>query len=151
MLRAIPLVGAFVLCALVNNHVVRADEAADSSKLTATVIIPQEVPSFEGLTLQLTLFEFDPLLADAAADKFDEIKVKNFAHTQGTPTKKTFVLGEKVNGGKVRANRKYYLVTDIVDADGKRTHYGDCTHRKGLCSVLTGEFPKKIEVKLRKL
>ena len=128
-----------------------ADEPADSSKLTATLIIPKEVPTFEGLTLQLMLFEYDPFVADAAANKFDEVKVKDFAHTEGTETKKTFVLGEKVNGGKIRANRKYYLVTDIVDAAGKRTHYGDCSHRKGLCSVLTGEFPRVVEVKLRRL
>ena len=150
MLRAW-LMSWMVLVYAVSGTFAVADEPADSSKLTATVIIPKDVPSFEGLTLQLMLFEFDPRLADAAADKFDEIKVIDFAHKEGTETKKTFVLGEKVNGGKVRANRKYYLVTDIVDADGKRTHYGDCSHRKGLCSVLTGEFPKKVEVKLRKL
>ena len=128
-----------------------ADEPADSSKLTATVIIPKDVASFEGLKLRLMLFEYDPFLADAAADKFDEVEVKDFAHAQGTETKKEFVLGEKINGGKVRPRRKYYLVTDIVDADGKRTHYGDCAHRKGLCSVLTDGAPKKVEVKLRKL
>ena len=142
---------SLLLSAALNLASALATEPADSSELTATLIIPQDVPSFAGLTLRVMLFEFDPFLADAPANKFDELEVQDFAHRTGTETKKTFFLGEKVNGGKIRADRRYYLVTEIVDAAGKRTHYGDCTHRKGLCSVLSGDSPKKVEVKLRKL
>ena len=45
-----------------------AADKPGSAKVTGTVIAPKAVKDIAGLTLELRLYEYDPFLADAAAD-----------------------------------------------------------------------------------
>jgi hypothetical protein len=120
------------------------------SKLQVEVVIPPTVASFEGLQLELQLWEYDPLLADVKADLFDEQKVKSFSHTQGKETRMSYTLGEKANGGKTKDRRSYYL-TVFLTQDGKRTHIGEKDGKPGLCNVLTAGNPNKVVIVVRQV
>jgi hypothetical protein len=120
------------------------------SKLQVDLVIPAGVASFEGLQLELQLWEYDPLLADAKAMLFDEQKVKNFLHTKGKETRMSYTLGEKANGGKTNDRRRYYL-TVFLTQDAKRTHIGEKDGKPGLCNVLTDGNPNKVTMVVREV
>jgi hypothetical protein len=112
------------------------------------VLLPAGLASFEKLRLEVTLWEYDPRLADASATRFDEVVVKDYAHTKGKDTRTAFTLGEKVNGGKTNAGKAYYL-TVFVTQRGKRTHIGEKDGKPGLCMVLTDGNPNEVTLTLR--
>ena len=116
-----------------------------STKVEGTFTIPQAVPSFKDHLVEIRLYQFDPRIADKGADLVDKLQLKKFSHAQGKDTKKQFVLGKK---GKLDPRKGYY-VTFFVLKDGKRTHIGECQHKKGLCSVLTRGQPNKIKMTIR--
>jgi hypothetical protein len=130
--------------------VVTTVRAADPvpSKVTGEVLLPAELASFEKLRLELTLWEYDPRLADASATCFDEVVVKDYAHTKGKDARTAFTLGEKVNGGQTNAGKAYYL-TVFVTQEGKRTHVGEKDGKPGLCMVLTEGSPNAVRLTLR--
>src|SRR5262245_34495981 len=84
-------------------------DAADTipSKVQGKVLIPAGLASFEKLRLEIKLWEYDPRQADVKATLFDEVVIKDYAHTKGKETRTTFTLGEKVNGGKTNAGKAY--------------------------------------------
>ena len=71
-----------------------AADKPSSAKVTGTVVAPKAVKDIAGLTLELRLYEYDPLLADAAADLVAKLRVKNLAHKKGKETKTKFTLAE---------------------------------------------------------
>lgn len=82
------------------------DKTDESTKVTATVTLPKELASFTDRTLELRLYEYDPLLADVGADLVEKISKDPFSHSEGKATELTIEIGAK---GKVKPRRRYYL------------------------------------------
>jgi hypothetical protein len=121
-----------------------------TTTVNGTFTIPAEIATFQNQTVEILLFEYDPRIADKAADLIEKIELKDFSHTTGTETKKSFEIGCK---GTLNEMRSYYLTFYILKGND-RTHAGDCEHcKKGefLCKVLTNGQPNKINIKVRKL
>ncbi len=123
-------------------------DKANSTKVTGTVITPKVVKDIAGLMLELRLYEYDPFLADAAADLVGKLRVKNLAHKKGKETKTQFILAED---GSIQPRRSYYLTCFVIDAKGKRYLMGEKDGKRGLCKVLTGGNPNKVNLILRDL
>ena len=138
LLLATALIGASAL----------ANDKPGTAKITGAVIAPKAVKNFSDLTLELRLYEYDPLLADAAADLVDKLQLKNRAHRQGKETKIKFTLAEKNN---IMPRHSYYITCFVIDAKGKRYLMGEKDAKRGLCKVLTGGNPKKVNLVLRDL
>ena len=113
-----------------------------------TVIAPKAVKDITGLTLELRLYEYDPLLADAPADLVAKLRVKNLAHKEGKETKTKFTLAE---GASIQPRRSYYLTCFVLDANGKRYLMGEKDGKRGLCKVLANGNPNKVTLILRDL
>ena len=93
-----------------------------------------------------------------AADKPNSTKVtgtvltpksmKDYAHKAGKETKTKITIGE---AGKITAGMSYYLTCFVIDAKGKRYLMGEKDGKRGLCKVLTGGNPNKVNLILRDL
>jgi hypothetical protein len=142
-MRFLSLVFAF-LCTVTT---IRAADPVPS-KVTGEVLLPAGLASFEKLRLEVTLWEYDPRLADASATRFDEVVVKDYAHTKGKETRTAFTLGENVNDGQTNRGKAYYL-TVFVTQGGKRTHIGEKDAKPGLCEVLTDGRPNEVTLTIR--
>jgi hypothetical protein len=117
-----------------------------STKVQGTLVVPKDLASFAGRLLEIRLYKYDPRLADRAADLVEKVEIKDFAHTEGTETKKTFVIGAK---GEIEPKRAYYVTLFVLDGN-KRTHIGDADHaKKNLCRVLTDGQPNQITMVIR--
>ena len=125
-----------------------AADKLGSAKVTGIVIAPKAVKDIAGLTLELRLYEYDPFLADAAADLVAKLRVRNLAHKKGKESKTKFTLAE---GGSIQPRRSYYLTSFVIDAKGKRYLMGEKDGKRGLCKVLTGGNPNKVNLILRDL
>jgi hypothetical protein len=123
------------------------DGGAEKAALTGTVAIPANLASFDGRTLEVKLWQYDPFLADVSADLFDEWIVKDYSHETGTVTKTKFELGKPT---AVREDRAYYLTVFIID-NGKRTHMGEKDGKRGLCKVLNRGNPSSVEMIVREV
>jgi hypothetical protein len=98
--------------------------------------------------LEVRLYQHDPRIAGKNADLVELVEVKDLAHTQGTETKKTFVLGAKAN---LEPKLGYYVTVFVLEGK-QRTHIGECEHaKKNLCRVLTDGQPNKISLILREV
>lgn len=106
------------------------------------LVIPKTVGSFEGHTLEIKLWEYDPFLADASAKLVDEFSVKDYGHTQAKATETIFSVGSKL---EPRQNRRYYI-TVFVLKDGNRTHIGEIDGKNGLGKVLADGKQSKVKV-----
>lgn len=109
------------------------DEKKDgTTKVTGTVTVPKGVEAFDKRTLELRLYEYDPRIADKAADLVELVEKKEFKHAKGTDTVEKFEIGAK---GAMKADRRYYLTVFVLD--GKtRTHIGELDGKAGLAKVL---------------
>jgi hypothetical protein len=126
----------------------QAEDRKDSTKVEGVFVIPRDVASFEGRLVEVRLYEYDPLLADAAANLVEKVEFKDFSHTTGKETKKAFVIGDK---GTINPKRSYYVTFFVLEGD-KRTHIGKCEHDKeGIGKVLTGGQPSKITIEVREI
>ena len=121
------------------------DDADNSTKVTATVKLPAELASFAESTLELRLYEFDPRLADAAANLVEKIEEVGFSHTSGTATERKIEIGAK---GELKRGRGYYLTTFVLKGSG-RTHIGERDGKPGLCKVLTDGNPREVTIVVR--
>ena len=83
-----------IACALAAFSTIGADKPG-SAKITGAVIAPKSVKNFSGLTLELRLYEYHPLIADKPADLIAKLEMKNHAHKKGKETKTTFTLADK--------------------------------------------------------
>lgn len=119
-------------------------EEAKTDRVELTVVVPKDVPTFQGV-LEARLYRYDPFLADVSADLMDLAQKTEFQHTLGKETKTVFTIGGKKT---LDQNRRYY-VTLFVLQNGKRTHMGHAAHRKGLCSVLTGGQPSEVQLTIK--
>lgn len=114
----------------------------EAKGVQGVLVIPKTVGSFEGHTLEIKLFEYDPFLADAPAKLVDEFGVENYGHTQGNAAETTFSVGTKL---EPRQNRRYYI-TVFVLKDGKRTHIGEIDGKNGVGKVLADGKPSNVKV-----
>ncbi len=117
-----------------------------SGAVKGVMIIPADVATFAGQTVDLRLYKYDPRIADKAADLADQIALKDFGHTEGKETRKEFVLAGKAN---FEPGRNYYISAFILKGD-KRTHHGRLDHdANGIGKVLTPDTPKEIVVRFK--
>ena len=119
----------------------------DKAALTGKVVIPANLASFDSRTLEVKLWQYDPLLADVSADLVDELMVRDYSHKFGTETNTRFALGKP---DAVREDRAYYLTVFVTD-NGKRTHMGEKDGERGLCKVLTQGNPDSVEMIVREV
>ena len=125
-----------------------AAEKPNSTKVTGTVVTPKTVKDYSGLTLELCLYEYHPFIADKPADLVAKLNLKKYTHKVGKETKTQFKVGE---AGTIMAGMSYYLTCFVIDANGKRYLMGEKDGKRGLCKVLTGGNPNKVNLILRDL
>lgn len=116
----------------------------DTARVTGTFVVPKRLDSFDSRVVEIQLFNYDPRIADKAADLVDKVEIKNFAHKRGTNTNRDFVIGAQAALAK---DRKYYLTLFILK-DGHRTHMGEVLG-KSLCTVLTYGEPNDVMLTVR--
>ena len=141
---------AFALVLLTTASHSFADDKKDdtSTKVTGTVIVPKEVPSFDGRVLELRLYAYDPRIADKAATLVEKVDVKGFTHVEGKETKKAFVIGAK---GELKPNTKYYVTAFVLKGED-RTHIGQADHVKvPLNKVLTDGNPRTVTIRFKEI
>lgn len=113
--------------------------------LMGAVKIDAKEKSFENVTAWVRLWEYDPRLADAAADLFGYAKLAKLNHKSGKATTIEFEVGDKA---KINPKRQYY-VTIFLYKDGK---VGD---KKSEVFFLDGfnkvQLPGKVDGTLKKL
>jgi len=136
-----------IACALAAFSTIGADKPG-SAKITGAVIAPKSVKNFSGLTLELRLYEYHPLIADKPADLIAKLEMKNHAHKKGKETKTTFTLADK---RQINPRMSYYLTCFVIDANGKRYLMGEKDGKRGLCKMLTEGNPNKVKLILRDL
>ncbi|MBT1064129.1 MliC family protein [Bowmanella sp. Y26] len=113
-----------------------------AAQVVGEFTIPKRVGSFDGLRLELTLFKYDPRIADKAAERVDSLVIDNFSHVQEFVTQQDFVLGQNI---KLDPEQGYYLTLFVLDGQ-RRTHMGICQHSPdNLCKVLTQGGPLQVE------
>ena len=122
--------------------------AAESAKVTGTIVTPKTVKAYSGLELEIRLYEYHPFIADKAADLVGKFNQKNYAHKTGAEAKTQFILGD---ASKIKQGMSYYITCFILDAKGKRILMGENNGKRGLCKVLTEGNPNKIALILRDL
>ena len=114
-----------------NDAVIADDdqEQAPASRVDVTVELPATLGSFDDAALVAILYEFDPRIADKAADEVDRVVVRNLGHQQGIEQTLRFNIGDSINSP--RPDRRYYVscrvYEDLGDKDafkrGKQLHY----------------------------
>jgi hypothetical protein len=122
--------------------------AAESAKVTGTLVTPKTVKAYAGLELEIRLYEYHPFIADKPADLLGKFNQKNYAHKTGAETKTQFIIGDASN---IKKGMSYYITCFILDAKGKRILMGEKEGKRGLCKVLTGGNPNKVNLILRDL
>jgi len=121
-----------------------------STEVAGTMLIPADVPSIEGATVDIRLYEYHPMIADKSAKLLDQVQIKNFAHTKGKETKTAFSIGQKPDR-KVNEKMSYYVTLFIHSGDPAKTprsHIGRPADGKFLGKVLTGGNPREIVMKV---
>ena len=127
-----------------------ADDKKDdtTTKVTGTVIVPKDVPSFDGRVLELRLYAYDPRAAGKAAEVVDKVEVKAFTHIEGKETKKEFAIGAK---SELKEGTKYYVTAFVLKGED-RTHVGQADHVKTpLNKVLTDGHPRAITIRFKEI
>ena len=129
--------------------VARAEDKPDgSTKVTGTITAPKDLKPFDKLVLEVRLYEYDPRIADKAADLVDILIVKDFKHVEGKEEVEKIELGAKA---KIGAGKSYYVTVFVLDGE-TRTHMAELDHAKGnLGKVLTNGAPREIKGTLRSL
>ncbi|MCU0705365.1 MAG: hypothetical protein MUF18_15440 [Fimbriiglobus sp.] len=112
-----------------------------TTKVTGTFTVPKEQASFEKLVLEIRLYEYDPRIADKAADLIEKVLVKDFKHEKGKETVQKFEVGAK---GMLKEGKAYYLTVYVLDGD-TRVARGDLEHDAGLGKVLTNGQPREVK------
>ena len=122
-----------------------------STEVAGTMVVPADVASIKGSTVDIRLYEYHPMIADKAATLVDQVERKNFAHSKGKETRTAFSIGEKP-GRKINQRMQYYVTLFIHSGDPEktpRTHMGKPADGKFLCKVLTAGNPRQIVMKVR--
>lgn len=126
-------IGLSVIASTVKpDHTYAADDGKDkapASRVDVTIELPTTLPSFDDAALVAILFEFDPRIADKAADEVDRVVVRNLGHQQGIAQTLRFDIGDAIKNPN--PDRRYYVscrvYKDLGDKDGfkrgKQLHY----------------------------
>lgn len=112
-----------------------------------TITIPGSSTIEKGQTLEVKLFEFDPLLADVAAKLIDEKILTDFQHETGTATEVPFAVGADL---EVQKNRRYYITVFMLQGED-RTHIGEIEGKRGVNVVLQNGESSPVNVILREV
>lgn len=126
---------------------VTASLGENSARVTVHVILPGGAASFAGRTLDVRLYEYDPLLADVGATLVDQIEKKSMSHQAGKETKLTLQLGQSA---QIKARRSYYVTLFFLDGN-KRTHMGEKNGERGLAKVLTDSKSRSLKMIVRQV
>lgn len=118
-----------------------------TTRVAGTFTVPKEQASFEKLTLEIRLYEYDPKVADKGADLVDKVEVKDFKHEKGKETVEKFEVGAK---GMIKDGKAYYLSLYVMDGD-TRVSRGDLSHDAGLGKVLTNGHPREVKATARQI
>ncbi len=114
----------------------------DASGVRGVLLIPEKVDSFKDHALEIMLWEYDPLLADASATLVDKFGVEKYSHEGGKATETAFTVGMKL---KPREDRRYYITVFVMNGKD-RTHIGEQDGKNGLCKVLTQGNPSTVKM-----
>ena len=128
----------------------RAEDKKDdkTTKVTGTVIVPKDVPSFDGRVLELRLYTLEKNVADKPADLVEKVEIKDFTHIVGKETKKEFTIGAK---GEVKENTRYYITAFVLKGED-RTHLGQADHVKfPLNKVITDGNPREVTIRFKEI
>jgi len=118
-----------------------------TTRVTGTLTVPKEQMSFDKLTLEIRLYEYDPKTADKGAELVDKVEVKDFKHAMGKETVEKFEIGAK---GVVKDGKGYYLTLYVLDGE-TRVSRGDMSHDAGLGKVLTNGHPREVKATARQI
>lgn len=114
----------------------------EANGVRGVISIPEKVGSFKDHALEIMLWEYDPLLADASATLIDKLLVEKYSHEEGKTTETPFAVGTKL---KPREDRRYYITVFVVKGKD-RTHIGEQDGKNGLCNVLTQGNPSTVKM-----
>jgi hypothetical protein len=127
----------------------RAEDKKDdkTTKVTGTVIVPKDLPSFEGRVLELRLYAIEKT-SEKKSELIEKVEIKDFTHIEGKETKKDFTIGAK---GELKENARYYITAFVLKRED-RTHIGQADHAKGLLNeVLTSGNPREVTIRFKEL
>lgn len=113
--------------------------AADSAQVDGVFTIPADHADLKGMTLRIILYEYNPFLADAGADKLDQLELTKVAHKKGKATTLKFVVGKDK---KTRGDRQYYL--SVRGYRGKEYVYYGKPGQGGIGKVLGNGNPVNV-------
>lgn len=101
---------------------------APESRIDVTVVIPADLNGFHGAALVVTLYEYDPRLADAAATPREQVVVRHLGHQQGIEQTLRFIIGDSIQAP--HPDRQYYLSCRIYEDTGDEDGFveGDQLH-----------------------
>jgi hypothetical protein len=148
-MRHLCLLAALALAGFTPADDKKADPKKDdkTTKVTGTFTVPKEQASFDKLTLEIRLYEYDPKVADKGAELVEKVEVKEFKHEKGKETVEKFEIGAK---GKLTDGKGYYLTLYVLDGE-TRVSRGDMDHDKGLGKVLTDGQPREVKATARQI
>ncbi|PQO25097.1 hypothetical protein C5Y96_26715 [Blastopirellula marina] len=112
-----------------------------------TITIPDSTTVEQGETIEVKLFEFDPLLADAPAKLIDEKILTEIQHETGPSTEIPFALGSDL---EVQKDCRYYITVFVLQGSD-RTHIGEIEGKRGLNVVLQNGDRSPVNLILRPL
>ena len=99
-----------------------------ASRVEVSVVLPADLTGFHGGALVVTLYEYDPRLADAGATPQEQVVVRHLSHQEGVEQTLRFTIGDALQNP--RPDRKYYLACRIYEDTGDEDSYaqGDQLH-----------------------
>jgi len=104
------------------------EEQPPASRVDVSVVIPAELADFHGAALVVTLYEYDPRLADVGATPKEQVVVRHLGHQEGIEQTLRFNIGDAM--GQPNPGRKYYLSCRIYEDTGDEDGFvqGDQLH-----------------------
>ncbi len=131
------LVFFFSACSSLNNNTVNTQENTKKKGIKTNIQVSKDSKYFKDSTLVLSLYEYDPFLADVSATLIERKSyVANFIKDNKSSFPISINLGQKKTFKK---NRKYYIVARVYDKDGKQTHHGYKNGTDGFIKVLENQ------------
>lgn len=112
-----------------------------------TITVPESATIGKDQTIEVKLFEFDPLLADVAAKLSDEKILTDIQHETGNATEVPFAIGADL---EVRKDRRYYVTVFVLQGE-ERTHIGEIEGKRGLNVVLNNGKSSPVQLILRQV
>jgi hypothetical protein len=144
------LVRAFlaVLSLVLMHGYTHLDREAEAISPDSTVVLVDaaihldpDAMHFDYGVLVVSLYEYDRRLADVAALLVDSRKIDVSYASRSDPFSMVISLG---SGRKKKQHKSYYVVAEIKNRDGARTHYGYKNGTEGFAKVLEGSSDVKI-------